>query len=85
MLAVHCPQALNVSMHHAVGDCFVVNYNNKNFEIEVKEAKPGPAISVVETDCQVISVVSVVSVVKTDCQVISSQKRRITHALSLSR
>ncbi|MEW5311103.1 MAG: hypothetical protein WDW38_002845 [Sanguina aurantia] len=36
-----------------VGDCFVVNYNNKNYEIEVKEAKPKNAISVVETDCQV--------------------------------
>lgn len=36
-----------------VGDCFVVNYNNKNYEIEVREAKPGNAISVVETDCQV--------------------------------
>lgn len=36
-----------------VGDCFVVNYNNRNYEIEVKEAKPGNAISVVETDCQV--------------------------------
>ncbi|EFJ52646.1 hypothetical protein VOLCADRAFT_102621 [Volvox carteri f. nagariensis] len=36
-----------------VGDCFVVNYNNKNYEIEVKDAKPGPAISVIETDCQV--------------------------------
>lgn len=36
-----------------VGDVFVVNYNNKNYEIEVKEAKPQNAISVVETDCQV--------------------------------
>ena len=36
-----------------VGDCFLVNYNNKNYEIEVREAKPGNAISVVETDCQV--------------------------------
>ncbi|GAX84203.1 hypothetical protein CEUSTIGMA_g11626.t1 [Chlamydomonas eustigma] len=36
-----------------VGDCFVVNYNNKNYEIEVRETKPGNAISVVETDCQV--------------------------------
>lgn len=36
-----------------VGDCFVVNYNNRNYEIEVREAKPGNAISVVETDCQV--------------------------------
>lgn len=36
-----------------VGDCFVVNYNNKNYEIEVREAKPANAISVIETDCQV--------------------------------
>ncbi|CAD7704238.1 unnamed protein product [Ostreobium quekettii] len=35
------------------GDCFVVNYNDKKYEIEVKETRPGPAISVVETDCQV--------------------------------
>ena len=42
--------ALNISQ---VGDCFVVNYNNRNYEIEVREAKPGNAISVVETDCQV--------------------------------
>ena len=35
------------------GDCFVVNYNDKRYEIEVKETRPGPAISVVETDCQV--------------------------------
>lgn len=38
-----------------VGDCFVVNYNNKNYEIEVKETKPtdAPGISIIETDCQV--------------------------------
>jgi ubiquitin fusion degradation protein 1 len=36
-----------------VGDTFVVHYNNRAYEIEVKEAKPGNAISVVETDCQV--------------------------------
>ncbi|PNW72961.1 hypothetical protein CHLRE_14g613350v5 [Chlamydomonas reinhardtii] len=36
-----------------VGDCFVVHYNNKNYEIEVRDAKPGRAISVIETDCQV--------------------------------
>jgi len=36
-----------------VGDCFVVNYNNKDYEIEVREAKPGEAISIIETDCQV--------------------------------
>ena len=36
-----------------VGDCFVVNYNNKNYEIEVREARPAKAISVIETDCEV--------------------------------
>jgi ubiquitin fusion degradation protein 1 len=36
-----------------VGDCFVVHYNNKEYEIEVREAKPGSAISIIETDCQV--------------------------------
>lgn len=36
-----------------IGDVFVVNYNNKNYEIEVKEAKPANAISIIETDCQV--------------------------------
>lgn len=36
-----------------VGDVFVVNYNNKNYEIEVREAKPAAAISVIETDCEV--------------------------------
>lgn len=35
------------------GDCFVVNYLNKNYEIEVRETKPGSAISIIETDCQV--------------------------------
>lgn len=35
------------------GDCFVVNYNNRKYEIEVKETKPDAAISVIETDCQV--------------------------------
>mmetsp|Transcript_35292 Transcript_35292/g.89326 ORF Transcript_35292/g.89326 Transcript_35292/m.89326 type:complete len:361 (-) Transcript_35292:412-1494(-) len=36
-----------------VGDVFVVHYNAKNYEIEVREAAPAPAISVVETDCRV--------------------------------
>ncbi|KAG1662009.1 hypothetical protein FOA52_009498 [Chlamydomonas sp. UWO 241] len=36
-----------------VGDCFIVNYNDRNYEIEVREAKPASAISIVETDCQV--------------------------------
>jgi ubiquitin fusion degradation protein 1 len=34
-------------------DCFVIEYNNKKYEIEVKETRPGDAISVIETDCQV--------------------------------
>ncbi|WIA37035.1 hypothetical protein OEZ86_014018 [Tetradesmus obliquus] len=36
-----------------VGDCFVVHYNNKDYEIEVRSCKPGEAISIIETDCQV--------------------------------
>jgi len=35
------------------GDVFPVNYNNKIFEFEVMETRPGAAISVVETDCEV--------------------------------
>ncbi len=31
----------------------MVHYNNKNYEIEVRDAKPQAAISVIETDCQV--------------------------------
>ena len=36
-----------------VGDSIVVNYNNKKYYIDIIEAKPGEAISVVETDCEV--------------------------------
>lgn len=50
LLCAHYASAL---MLLQVGDCFVVNYNNRNYEIEVREAKPGNAISVVEVDCQV--------------------------------
>eukprot|EP01025_Chloroclados_australasicus_P000381 TRINITY_DN1020_c0_g1_i2.p1 TRINITY_DN1020_c0_g1~~TRINITY_DN1020_c0_g1_i2.p1 ORF type:complete len:390 (-),score=44.15 TRINITY_DN1020_c0_g1_i2:234-1244(-) len=35
------------------GDTFVVNYNNKKYYIDVIESKPGEAVSVVETDCEV--------------------------------
>ena len=35
------------------GDSFQISYNGRRYEIEVREAKPGPAISVIETDCQV--------------------------------
>eukprot|EP00955_Chlamydomonas_euryale_P119127 366574-Chlamydomonas_euryale.AAC.1 len=41
------------TLSNPVGDCFVVNYNDRNYELEVREAKPADAISVVETDCQV--------------------------------
>jgi ubiquitin fusion degradation protein 1 len=36
-----------------VGDSFLVNYNNKRYHIDVVEAKPANAISIVETDCEV--------------------------------
>lgn len=36
-----------------IGDNIAINYNNRKYEIEVRETKPGPAISVVETDCEV--------------------------------
>ena len=36
-----------------VGDAICVFYNNKKYYIDVVEAKPTEAISVVETDCEV--------------------------------
>jgi len=36
-----------------VGDTFVIHYNNKKYFIDVVEAKPGDAIGVVDTDCEV--------------------------------
>ena len=36
-----------------VGDTFVIHYNDKKYYIDVVEAKPGNAISVVDTDCEV--------------------------------
>ena len=35
------------------GDTILVNYNNKKFYIDVKETKPGDAISIIESDCEV--------------------------------
>eukprot|EP00210_Caulerpa_lentillifera_P000604 g585.t1 len=35
------------------GDNIVLNYNCRRYEIEIKETRPGPAISVIETDCNV--------------------------------
>eukprot|EP00887_Chlorella_sp_A99_P006719 scaffold3.g6719.t1 len=37
----------------SVGDTIPINYNNKKYFIDIVEAKPQPAISVIETDCQV--------------------------------
>mmetsp|Transcript_32122 Transcript_32122/g.44536 ORF Transcript_32122/g.44536 Transcript_32122/m.44536 type:complete len:327 (+) Transcript_32122:294-1274(+) len=36
-----------------VGDSFMVSYNNKKYFIDVIEAKPNNAISIIETDCEV--------------------------------
>lgn len=36
-----------------VGDTFVIHYNDKKYYVDVVEAKPGNAISVVDTDCEV--------------------------------
>eukprot|EP00232_Nephroselmis_pyriformis_P014178 CAMPEP_0182884826 /NCGR_PEP_ID=MMETSP0034_2-20130328/19236_1 /TAXON_ID=156128 /ORGANISM="Nephroselmis pyriformis, Strain CCMP717" /LENGTH=260 /DNA_ID=CAMNT_0025018057 /DNA_START=207 /DNA_END=985 /DNA_ORIENTATION=+ len=37
----------------SVGDTILVAYNGKRFYIDIIEAKPGNAISIVETDCEV--------------------------------
>lgn len=37
----------------AVGDTIPISYNNKRYYIDIIEAQPGDAISVVETDCNV--------------------------------
>mmetsp|Transcript_13154 Transcript_13154/g.37034 ORF Transcript_13154/g.37034 Transcript_13154/m.37034 type:complete len:342 (+) Transcript_13154:243-1268(+) len=36
-----------------VGDTILVPYNNKNYYIDIIEAKPQDAVSIVETDCEV--------------------------------
>ncbi|XP_024544692.1 ubiquitin recognition factor in ER-associated degradation protein 1 isoform X1 [Selaginella moellendorffii] len=36
-----------------VGDNIMVAYNNKKYYIDIVEAKPAPAISIIETDCEV--------------------------------
>ena len=36
-----------------MGDTIPINYNNKKYFIDIVEAKPQDAISVIETDCQV--------------------------------
>ena len=37
----------------SVGDAILVPYNNKNYYIDIIEAKPEAAVSIVETDCEV--------------------------------
>lgn len=44
----HCP-----SNDGFAGDNIALMYNNKKYEIEIRETKPGSAISVIETDCNV--------------------------------
>ncbi|CAK9867207.1 unnamed protein product [Sphagnum jensenii] len=36
-----------------VGDNIMVAYNNKKYYIDIIESKPAPAISIIETDCEV--------------------------------
>ena len=36
-----------------VNDTILINYNNKRYFIDIVEAKPGNAISIVDTDCEV--------------------------------
>ncbi|KAA3456696.1 ubiquitin fusion degradation protein 1-like protein [Gossypium australe] len=36
-----------------VGDTIMVPYNDKKYYIDIVEAKPSPAVSVIETDCEV--------------------------------
>jgi len=35
------------------GDTIMVAYNNKKYYIDIVEAKPSSAISIIETDCEV--------------------------------
>lgn len=37
----------------SVGDTIVIHHNNKSYEIEILECRPGKAISIIETDVQV--------------------------------
>lgn len=35
------------------GDTIMIAYNNKKYYIDVVETKPSPAVSIIETDCEV--------------------------------
>lgn len=57
-LDIHNPRAVleNTLRNFAtltVGDCVVIDYNSKKFEIEIVECKPANAISIIETDVNV--------------------------------
>merc|ERR1719183_744526 len=57
-LDIHNPRAVleNTLRNFAtltVGDCIVINYNNKKYEIEIVETKPASAISIIEADVNV--------------------------------
>jgi len=57
-LDIHNPRAVleNSLRNYAtltVGDCIVIDYNQKKFEIEIIECKPAAAISIIEADVNV--------------------------------
>jgi len=57
-LDIHNPRAvLENSLRNfatlTVGDCIVIDYNQKKFEIEIAECKPAAAISIIEADVNV--------------------------------
>jgi len=57
-LDIHNPRAvLENSLRNfatlTVGDCIVIDYNQKKYEIEIAECKPAQAISIIEADVNV--------------------------------
>merc|ERR1719216_120248 len=57
-LDIHNPRAvLENSLRNfatlTVGDCVVIDYNDKKYEIEIVECKPAKAISIIEADVNV--------------------------------
>merc|ERR1719198_203397 len=57
-LSIHNPRAVleNTLRNFAtltVGDCIVIDYNSKKYEIEIIECKPANAISIIEADVNV--------------------------------
>lgn len=49
----HCKMLLHRYTCLTVGDAICVYYNNRKYFIDVVEAKPAAAISVIDTDCEV--------------------------------